>query len=149
MNKFIVLIVLPLIQGITGIKAQEEKQTLNVIQTQRIAFFNQKMGLTPKEAEKFWPLYNEYAKKKEAYGAEKRRLVNNFESNSGTMTENDIDVTIRKFVQLSKDETSLFEEYNRKFREILPASKVFKLYLAENQFKEWLLRQIKMRELKR
>jgi hypothetical protein len=148
MKKQIIWLIIVLIAGINIVKAQEEGKTINMIQTQRIAFFTQKMGLTPEEAQKFWPIYNEYAKKKEALGSDKKKLINFYNNNAATMTENDIDVTIKKFIQISKDETNLLEEYNRKFREFLPAAKVFKLYLAENQFKEWLLKQIRMRDTK-
>jgi hypothetical protein len=148
MKKQIIYFILFILSGIIGIQAQESNKVVNLIQTQRIAFFTQKMGLTPDEAQKFWPIYNEYTRKKELLGAEKKKFIANYNTNSETMTENDYDVSIQKYVQIGKQETALFEEYNKKFREVLPASKVFKLYLAETQFKEWLLRQIKMRDIK-
>jgi hypothetical protein len=148
MKKQISILILFLLSGIIEIKAQNDGQFVNKIYTQRIAFYTQKMGLTPEEAQKFWPVYNEYTKKKDLLAIEKKKLTNFYINNAATMTENDIDVTIQKYVQLDKQEASLLEEYNKKFRDILPASKVMKLYLAETQFKEWLLRQIRMRDEK-
>jgi hypothetical protein len=130
-------------------KAQQSRIDLaNKIQTQRIAFFTDRMGINSAEAQKFWPIYNEYNGKKIKLMAEKNRLTKVYKENSATMTENDIDVTINKYVQSLKAEAALFEEYNKKFRQVLPANKVMKLYLAEVEFKTILLKQIKERGMK-
>ena len=130
-------------------KAQQSRIDLaNKIQTQRIAFFTDRMGINSAEAQKFWPIYNEYNGKKIKLMAEKNRLIKVYKENSATMTENDIDVTINKYVQSLKAEAALFEEYNKKFRQVLPANKVMKLYLAEVEFKTILLKQIKERGMK-
>ncbi len=115
------------------------------IEAQRVAFYTQRMNITPSEAQQFWPIYNEYLEKKNVLASEKRKLTRFYIQNSATMTENDIDVTINKYVQLFKSENLLFEEYNKRFRKILPAHKVMKLYLAEIEFKQWLLSKIRER----
>ena len=38
---------------------QERRAEREAVQAQKIAFITQETGLTPAEAEKFWPLYNE------------------------------------------------------------------------------------------
>jgi hypothetical protein len=139
----LILIILA-IPAFTEISAQQtDKQFVNKIQTQRIAFFSQRMEITPAEAQKFWPLYNEYSEKKNTITAEKNTLTKTYKANLGTMSEKDVDIVIQKYVNLAKEEASLFEEYNKKFRNVLPAHKVMKLYLAEFEFKEWLLKQIR------
>jgi hypothetical protein len=120
----------------------------NKIDAQRVAFYTQQMNITPAEAQQFWPVYNEYLEKKNRLGAEKRRITNFYKQNSGTMTDNDIDITINKYVLELKAETQLFEEYNKRFRQILPAKKVMKLYVAEIEFKKWLLGKIRERSNK-
>ena len=147
-SKFLIIsLVFFLMFGFT--KAQRpNSQFVDKIQAQRVAFYTEKMNITPAEAQKFWPIYNEYSRKKNRLTLEKTRLTKFYASNASTMTENDVDVTIKKYVQIVKEETELFEEYNKKFREVLPAHKVMKLYLAEFQFREWLLRQIKERKLR-
>ncbi len=139
-----IIVILLTITAINGIKAQQtDKQFVNKIESQRIAFFTQRMSITPAEAQKFWPVYNEYTSKKNTIAAEKNKLTKFYKTNSTTMTENDVDVTIQKYVNLAMQETELLEEYNKKFRSVLPAHKVMKLYLAEFEFREWLLKQIR------
>ena len=127
------------------IKAQEKsgEDLRSKIEAQRVAFFTQQMNITPVEAQKFWPVYNEYLEKKNNLGTEKRKITSFYLQNSTTMNENDVDLTINKYVQNIKSETDLFEEYNKRFRKILSAQKVMKLYVAEIQFKTWLLGKIR------
>lgn len=148
MKTLISLIILILTMGFSTLKAQEDGKNMSKIQNHRIAFYTQRIGLTTAEAEKFWPLYNEYTGKKDQLLTEKKKITNFYKNNSETMTENDIDVTIQKYVNIAKQETALFEDYNTRFRKILPASKVLKLYLAENEFKEWLIKTIRTQDLK-
>ncbi len=139
-----IILILLVVTSLGGLKAQQtDKQFVNKIQSQRIAFFTQRMEITPAEAQKFWPIYNEYTKKKNAITAEKNKLTKFYKASSATMTENDVDVTIQKYINLTKQETELLEDYNKKFRSVLPAHKVMKLYLAEFEFREWLLKQIR------
>ncbi|HEX2937237.1 MAG TPA: hypothetical protein VHO72_17920 [Bacteroidales bacterium] len=141
--RYIILILL-VVPSVLGVKAQQtNKQFVNKVQSQRIAFFTQRMEITPAEAQKFWPLYNEYTQKKNALSDEKNKLTKAYKANSATMTESEVDATIQKYVSLAKQETELLEDYNKKFRSVLPAQKVMKLYLAEFEFKEWLLKQIR------
>lgn len=139
----IFLFVLLVLAGNEVANGQVSKETGDRIKTKRIAFFTDKLQLTPNEAQKFWPVFNEYDQKKNLISSEKRKLTETFQSNSAKMSEAEVDNTINTFIQFSKQETQLFENYNKKFRAILPAQKVMKLYLAETEFKIVLLRELK------
>jgi hypothetical protein len=49
----------------------------------------------------------------------------------------------KKLVSFQKTEGDLFIEYNDKFLKILPPKKVIQLYVAEKEFKGFLLREYK------
>ena len=139
----LVLIAISLVwSGITKAQTVKERIISN-IEAQRVAFFTERMKLTPAQAQKFWPIYNEYNFKRTKLTAEEARLVTYFKENSATMSENDIDATIKKIIQTRKAITLLFENYNQRFRQILPADKVMKLILAEVEFRSVLLQKIK------
>lgn len=116
---------------------------LERIKARRIAFFTNKLQLTPEEAQKFWPVFNEYDKKKNALTIEKRTLTLTFQNSGSDLSEAEIDKLIGKYIQISNQENQLIEEYTKKFRAILPARKVLKLYLAETEFKVALLRELR------
>ena len=60
MKKYILLL-LVMLGSFAGIKAQDGNDTrAEKIQALKIAFITQKLQLTTQEAEKFWPVYNQY-----------------------------------------------------------------------------------------
>jgi hypothetical protein len=120
----------------------------NNIESQRVALYTQRMNITPVEAQQFWPVYNEYLQQKNELSTSKRKLTRFYIQNSTTMTENDTDVIINKYILIAKSEAQLLEEYNKRFRKILPADKVIKLYLVEIEFKKILLEKIRDRSNK-
>jgi hypothetical protein len=59
------------------------------------------------------------------------------------MTELEVQDALTKFITYQSQETTLIENYNKKFLDILPPKKVLMIYVAENQFKVYLLKQIR------
>jgi hypothetical protein len=113
------------------------------IKAQKVAFITQKLSLTPQEAQVFWPVYNEYDQKRNTILSQRRNTSVYYNQNEEKLSEKETDEIISKYVQLQKEEASLLDEYNAKFRKILSAKKVMKLYVAEVEFKNFLLRQIR------
>jgi hypothetical protein len=113
------------------------------IKAKRIAFFTDRLQLTPEEAQRFWPIFNEYDLKRNTLLIERRRLTENFQVNSKRMNEAETDRVLNRIVQISQEETKLFEQYNKRFRSVLPAQKVMILYIAETEFKVVLLKELK------
>jgi hypothetical protein len=54
---------------------------------------------------------------------------------------------IEKFIRLTKEESDLFLAYHEKFKEVLPIKKVMQIYIAEEQYKTFLLRQLRNRRI--
>ncbi|MCB0515440.1 MAG: hypothetical protein R2798_08270 [Chitinophagales bacterium] len=89
----------------------------------KVGYFTQELGLNTQEAEKFWPVYFEYQDKKAAL----RR------SGSGP-------------IEIQEQELKLSKEYDQMFRTILPSAKVDKLYEAEKAFRQKLIDEVKDRK---
>ena len=113
------------------------------IEAQKVAFLTRVLELTPEEAQKFWPLYNEYSEKERALRPDfkKRRPKN--------MTEEEANELIDSFFDNEQKRLNLTKNYYEKFKMILPAKKVVKLHFAERRFKQELLKRIKQRRDKR
>jgi len=140
---FTLSLVLASIQFSTISKAQDNDDNINKIQAQRAAFFTERLSLTPAEAEKFWPVYNEYDAKRARLNAEETRLINLFKENKASLTDKEIDSDIKKIFETRKAITTLNEDYYLKFRQVLPARKVMKLIITETQFRVWLLNKLR------
>ena len=99
------------------------------LQEIKVGFFTEKLDLTSSEAEKFWPVYNEYSKAK-------LDLRDKFKSSD------DADAMVKQ----KEEEASLLKSYNEKFKEILSNEKVSLLHKAESELKKKILEEIKKRK---
>lgn len=123
--------------------AQNNLSPREKIQAQKVAFITGKISLTPEEAQYFWPVYNEYEKKKEELINKQRNATRQAMEGIDALPDREIENLLTDFIEVQKAQSALLEDYNRKFLQILSAEKVMKLYIAEIQFKNFLLRQIK------
>lgn len=113
------------------------------VEAQKIAFITKELNLTPDEAKVFWPVYNEYDAKrhemkksfKETGGFQKADIDKLTESEANQILDNQINEG-QKFLDLRK-------EYHAKFKSVLPAVKVLKLYDAEREFQKILMDKIR------
>jgi hypothetical protein len=137
-----ILISLLILTGVgsanTG-KAQVSADDIDKIRAQRVAFFTEKLNLTSTEAEKFWPIYNEYKNKVDKLFAEEKALIESFKESKSSLSDAEMDNMIKKIFETRRRQISLSEESFQKFRQVLPARKVLKLMMIENQFKSFLL----------
>jgi hypothetical protein len=124
----------------------QQGQVRERINSERIAFFTEKIDLSQEEAEKFWPVYNEYSDRKEDINREMQKQRFSISRNGTNMSDAEMEESLKKYVTLQNDEHELFNEYHQKFVNILAPRKVMMLYVAEIQFKQYLLRKLKERE---
>ena len=131
----------------SGIPARRGGMRMSVpsenIQVERIAYFTEKMNLTPEEAQLFWPIYNEMDHKKTALFEEKAAIIRRFAKESDKITEKQLDELLERLAAINRQEAQIPGEYQVRFRKVLPASKVMNLYVAETDFRRHLL--LKMR----
>jgi hypothetical protein len=116
------------------------------LETQKIAFITQKLNLTIEESQIFWPVYNEFTNKKQQIQTKRRDMLKNIAQNFKTMPDAEIEKASDVIVALEMEEATLAQEYHAKFKKALPIKKVLKYYQAENQFKKFLLRELKNRQ---
>jgi hypothetical protein len=109
------------------------------LKSQKVAYFSNNIGFTSKEAERFWPVYNEYSDKLDLLRYEQRKVLNQL-SKFEMMTEKNVKALLDTYVNSCVQESALFQEYYKKFCVILPPSKVVRLYQAEDEFRQMLLR---------
>lgn len=109
---------------------------LEKLESQRIAFITNKLELTPDESAKFWPLYNEFSKKRQEL---KREKINS----------NDSDESIEENFDIEEKALQLKKNYYEKLKSVIPVSKIAKLEDAEREFKQEVLRTLKERRKQR
>ena len=113
------------------------------LQQQKMTFFNEKLQLTPAESNHFWPVYNDYQNRRDKITRDRNNLLQYFEANKANMAETEASELIVKYLAFQQEETRLLETYTARFKEIMPAKKVMRIYLVELEFKKWLLENLR------
>jgi hypothetical protein len=143
---FIVLLLLAIFTFSDALAQNQGREKLDAY---RIAFFTKRLNLTPQEAEKFWPVYNEFQNKRNSIQTERMQLNRNVNQNELNMSEKDMTEAGDKLISLQMQEASLAMDYHKKFKEILSPAKVIRLYQAENQYRLQLLNELKQNQQQR
>jgi hypothetical protein len=121
--------------------SQESKS--DKVEALKIAFLTDKLELTSKEAQTFWPLYNEYNSKMEKLRKSKKSDFTELKNKGENLSDKELEALIKEVFASKQKELDLQKEYYDKYVKVLPVKKVALLYQAENQFKRELLRKIK------
>jgi len=105
------------------------------IESQRIAFITQRVSLTPDEATKFWPVYNEYrdALKDMRDDFERPDLEN--------ISDEEASRVIDKHMQMEQKRLDLKKNLTTRLKGILSPRKILLLHAAEMEFNRELLRK--------
>lgn len=115
------------------------------IEAMRVAFITNKLNLSSKEAQNFWPVFNEYQDKLEALRAGKRKEMKAFKDRLDQLNDQEASVFIENELNFRQKELDLQKTYFSRFRQVLPVAKVAMLLRAEDDFKKELLKKIKER----
>jgi hypothetical protein len=135
------LILLSALLPVSGLTAQNPNRER--LEAYRIGFFTKKLNLTPAEAEKFWPAYNEYQKKRNNLQMERRDIIRDFNLNAATLGDPELTSMGDKLNTTFSDEASLSTKFHNQLKEALPPAKVIMFYQAENQYRALLLNRLK------
>lgn len=121
--------------------AEEEISTsaLDRVQAQRVAFITEKIDLTSKEAERFWPLFNEYEQGE-------RDIRKRYQQNLRRFMEM-TDEEARQFIESRFDmEQELLDhkrQYFLKMADAISPRKLASFNRADREFKKLLLNRIR------
>ncbi len=124
--------------------AKKRQEMGERMKASKIAYITEHVDLSPEEAEKFWPIYNEQEKKREELTHSLMERYRGKEDKKEVTDEQAEEMMQQRFKQ-EQDLLNLKTQYHKKFTEILPATKVLKLYDAENNFKRQLMEKYKHR----
>jgi hypothetical protein len=119
----------------------KRQEKLERILQKRTDFVVSKIDLTKKETEMFIPLYREYLEKRMIF-------INRREKSSPPTTEEEYRQKNDTYINNQLNKAALDRIYYEKFREVLPESKIYLLFQAEEAYKNELIKQIENREKK-
>ena len=123
--------------------SQQGRERQNKIYAAKVAFFTERLQLTPGEAEKFWPVYNDYQNQRDKIIQDRKNTTEYYIKNANNLSDKEIDQILNDYINYQKKETALLENFNNQLKTILPERKVIKVYITEIQFRNYLLGQLR------
>jgi len=139
---FILLITTTLSFSQNGRLLKQKKEQVKSI---KVAYITNELNLTPDEATKFWPLYNEFEEKQNQIRREKLKAHLNRIDNADfdNLSEKEANTLLAQ-MESSEDELHLLrKKFTANLKNVLPATKILKLKKAEDGFNKKLLQQIR------
>jgi hypothetical protein len=117
------------------------------IDAQKVAFITEQLQLTPEEAQKFWPVYNQFNAQKEDLNREFMKTSLKFRKNEDAMTDKDATDMGDSYIRHAQKMVDLQKEFHIKLKEVLPPKKLLKLYNVERDFQRLLLQRLGERKM--
>jgi hypothetical protein len=104
-----------------------------VINDKRNTAIAYNMKFTQTEKEKFWPLFREYREAMGAVGDKRLAVIVDYADHIDSMTEARAKQLLDRYFAMEKDTIKVKEKYVRRFRKILPNTKVVRLMQIESR----------------
>lgn len=140
-----IIITLFLTLGFWGISNAQENHRER-IKAYKTAYITQELDLSSKEAEKFWPVYNDYEKNLFSLRVLKVREERNKIKNQGgfeNLSDKDAKEALDNLIQNDKEIIQIKEKLYKDLSDVLSPVKILKLHKAERDFNKKLLSQYK------
>ena len=120
-------------------KAQERIKNL------RIAYLSEKLGLTPDQAEKFWPVYREFVQ-------ERSKLREEMKTSQSLVGPGKDDTKkqqalIDKGLQIKQRELDLERTYSSRLLHVINPQQMLNLHKAEKEFRSMIINQLQQKRL--
>jgi hypothetical protein len=125
------------------VNAQEQERSAEKIKALKVAYITERLSLKPEEAEVFWPVYNDFESRKNEINHNRRKIGEEFNKNQENLSDAEINNMLDEGIKLNKAESELAVQFDKKLREILLPAKVMKLYIAEVQFRNYLINKFR------
>lgn len=120
-----------------NIYAQPANKHKEKIKVFKVGFITNQLDLSDKEAQAFWPIYNQYEKDRKKL--RKNRIK---KSDVETMSDQQLSSLLREMIEKQEQVVALRSQLIEQLKPILPLKKIVKLQIAERQFKKEILRHM-------
>lgn len=137
MNKLIIAIFL----FVTTFSFGQRNQDWEKINTLKVAFFTEKLSLSTKEAQEFWPVYNEYQEKRNVLRKKNHDQIRGKMKDANALTEKEAEKLLALHIQIEEEEEVLDTNFLKNVSKVISAKKTLLLLRSEEEFKRQLMKQ--------
>lgn len=141
MKKISLILFVMLVSWSSFSQSSDKREKIKVL---KVAFLTEQLELNEKEAQKLWPIYNAYEAEKDLQrklGHEKHKQI------SEDMTETEAKAMLDELISYEKKRQVSRENYIKRLLKVMPAKKIIKLKMAEDEFNRKMLHEYKKRHV--
>lgn len=118
------------------------QEAMAKMKAERVSFLTDKLQLTVEEAEKFWPLYNEYlGKREEMMWGKRQKMHRDFDP--AQLSDEEMSKMLNDILDQEVLLAQLKKDYFIRLKTVLPLKKVLTLHRVEQEFMNHMLNQIR------
>lgn len=128
-----------------NVNAQGDGSKRENIESMKIAYLTKKLNLTSEEAQKFWPVFNQFTNELDAVKSNRRKTIRNAKEDFDQLSDKEVEKVVDGDLVFRQQELDIVKKYHNQFKQVLPIKKVAMLYRAEDDFKKELIEKIKER----
>ena len=113
------------------------------IKSLQIAYISDKLGLTPEQAEKFWPVYREFSAKRNELRKElidARKEIKTDDPDPKKQEE-----LVKLGLSVRQRELDLENEYSGRLLQVITAQQILNLRRSEREFQQMIINQLQQR----
>ncbi len=111
---------------------------------EKIAFLTAELGITPEEAQAFWPVYNEIHKEKDKATHEVFRAYKSLKEGLETgKPEKEIGKLLDNYLEALENQRDVEEKATQTLSKALSVGKLARLYVGEEKFRRQHIRKMK------
>lgn len=144
--KRIILFSLLLI-GALAVTFGQERNPREQIEAAKIALITERLALTPEQAQKFWPIYNEYSQKQELIRREFNQAKGRHDMKTATEEENKRLLALG--MKVKEQTLELDRVYSDRLLQVIDNRQMLSLRKAEADFKVMILNRLRDQQQKR
>jgi hypothetical protein len=148
MKRIILGISLLLLSSLTLV-AQNNRGQIKALKT---AFITNALELSPSEAEKFWPIYNQFDQNMHKFKAVKTQQIARTIRLAGgieKLSESESERILKEFIDIDYNVANEKKNLHKNLTGIISSKKIIKLLRAEQNFNKELLKRLREKRLKR
>jgi hypothetical protein len=105
----------------------------SIAEAERKAIVADNMRMTLAEAEKFWPIYNEYREEARKVGDKRVKVIRDLANEFDTLDDDRAEELLREVLDFQADRVKLRKSYVRKFKKAIPAKKTVRFFQIDSK----------------
>ncbi|MEA3447604.1 MAG: hypothetical protein U9Q98_04020 [Bacteroidota bacterium] len=113
------------------------------MEAEKVSYLTRNLDLTVMEAQKFWPVYNEYQDELEKNIMAQRNIMDKLDPEDSDLSNKELETKIDELIQLEVDKANIQKSFHQKFKKVLPINKLGLFYHYDKEFKRYLLRKFR------